>query len=756
MAGPDQKGAALYGRRALDKLDQTVGTTVGVWDTILATIFSWFRRGLAPFRGSGPIFRATAFSLALGGLVALALIPGQSLESLYVVAENWAAGDVGQAVALVLMLVLASLSTWYWARVLLYVLMPWEERWTDGLKRWWQWVPRVAGMLPVIGAVVALFRTSRLAAEAGSDVTGTLGWLNATVAAVGLVLLLGYWKRMSLLRRIYGPEYHGYVGHLGGGHRIRHLERVSKTVVTASTVTFVVTFALVLGSDGQALRSLGAIALLLLAVATWVPIVSWILLLGVQHEIPLVRIVFAWGLFAGLVRWGDNHDLRLLEERAPSIPTTTAAFESWLNSRADLDRYPKDRYPVFFVAAEGGGIRAAHFTSQVLGAIQDRCPAFAQHVYAISGISGGSLGASTYAALVAERVRPVEVPQCAILGDSAGPFQQTADRVFERDLLTPVLASGLYLELAQRLIPIGVSKLDRARALEVGLEEAWATATGGPVAPAENPFTRSFFALRPDPVSIVPALFLNATEVETGDRMVVSSLALDSNHANRILDLTQLRAKPSLRLSTAAVLSARFPFVTPDGAIMQDTSASWWNKGWGKRQRFVDGGYFDGTGAATIHEILNGILEDSALSRRIIPVVIRIGFDGGDRQSAAAIRQRYASVGFNDALSPMRTLLNVRTSHGNYALSQLRTAVRVRSAGMQGARPDTLDRIRILDFVARQEKVPLILGWQLSRRARETMASQLRPRVIESGTGALDNDPYNLVALLLGRTRPGL
>jgi hypothetical protein len=75
---------------------------------------------------------------------------------------------------------------------------------------------------------------------------------------------------------------------------------------------------------------------------------------------------------------------------------------------------------------------------------------------------------------------------------------------------------------------------------------------------------------------------------------------------------------------------------------------------------------------------------------------------------------------------------------------------------MQGARPDTLDRIRILDFVARQEKVPLILGWQLSRRARETMASQLRPRVIESGTGALDNDPYNLVALLLGRTRPGL
>jgi hypothetical protein len=756
MSSPSENGPVEYARRAVDALDTAVGTTVSFWDKALGVLFSpfyWLRRRL---RGTRHIFRATSFSLLLGGLLVLALSPAQSLESVYVIAENWAAGDRGQAVWLVLTMVFASVSMWYWARVLLYILVPWKDSWSPGLKRWWQWVPRVAGMLPVVAVGVALVRMALLAREAGgSGVTQQLFALGAVVVAIGLALLVGYWKRIPLLKWYHGAKYHTYVGPVGTHHHVRDLDWGAKSLVAVSTVLFVVIFYAVYESDGQALRSLGAIPLLLLAVTTWLSILNWILLLGVQHKIPLVRIVVACGLIAGLVRWGDNHDVRVLEGRAPSIRTTTHEFGDWLNSRQDLAAYQADRYPVFFIAAEGGGIRAAYFTAQVLGALEDRCPGFAQHVFAISGISGGSLGASAYAALVAERGQAVKRTQCAAPADSAGPFQQTADRIFERDLLTPVLASGLYLELAQRLIPKGIGKLDRALALEVGLEEAWASATGGDTLPAETPFTRSLYALRQDATSIVPALFLNTTEVETGDRMVASSLALDPRHANRILDVTSLQAKPLLRLSTAAVLSARFPFVTPEGAFMRDTSSSWFNRGWGRRRRFVDGGYFDGTGAATIHEVLNGILEDSALSKRIIPIVIYIGFDPGSEQSASSVRRRYASIGFNDALSPFRTLLNVRTSHGNYALAQLRTAVGVRSGAMAATRRAPLDRIQYLPFVAREDKVPLILGWQLSKRARETMASQLRPKAMSDTSGALPHDSFDTVARLLNRHLPG-
>jgi len=59
-------------------------------------------------------------------------------------------------------------------------------------------------------------------------------------------------------------------------------------------------------------------------------------------------------------------------------------------------------YPVFIVSAEGGGIRAAFWTAGLLCAIQDEEPGFANHVLGISGVSGGSLGAATFAALVAE------------------------------------------------------------------------------------------------------------------------------------------------------------------------------------------------------------------------------------------------------------------------------------------------------------------------------------------------------------------
>src|SRR5207244_8596405 len=88
-------------------------------------------------------------------------------------------------------------------------------------------------------------------------------------------------------------------------------------------------------SDGQVARPVGVAAVLLFATATWIPIASWVLLLGIQHSVPLVRIAVTWVVIAGAIRWGDNHDVRLLAGRPPALASVSTAFRRWLDERPD-------------------------------------------------------------------------------------------------------------------------------------------------------------------------------------------------------------------------------------------------------------------------------------------------------------------------------------------------------------------------------------------------------------------------------------
>ncbi|MFX7866411.1 hypothetical protein ABTK37_20655, partial [Acinetobacter baumannii] len=60
---------------------------------------------------------------------------------------------------------------------------------------------------------------------------------------------------------------------------------------------------------------------------------------------------------------------------------------------------PRQKFPLYVVAAEGGGIYAATHAASFLAEIQDMCPGFSHHLFAISGVSGGSVGAAVFNAL---------------------------------------------------------------------------------------------------------------------------------------------------------------------------------------------------------------------------------------------------------------------------------------------------------------------------------------------------------------------
>ena len=81
------------------------------------------------------------------------------------------------------------------------------------------------------------------------------------------------------------------------------------------------------------------------------------------------------------------------------------------------------KYAVFIVAAEGGGIYAASAAATFLANLEDIESGFAQHIFAISGVSGGSIGAAIFQALDHARHPDPGAAATATAADGAAKVQ---------------------------------------------------------------------------------------------------------------------------------------------------------------------------------------------------------------------------------------------------------------------------------------------------------------------------------------------
>src|SRR5262245_16878036 len=114
-------------------------------------------------------------------------------------------------------------------------------------------------------------------------------------------------------------------------------------------------------------------------------------------------------------------------------------FEEWLRVRAP--QAGSQKYPVFIIAVQGGGIYAAVAASQFLSVLQDRCPSFAQHVFAISAVSGGAIGATIFHALAPRPQQPAPAG-CGSLSPSTVPsLKSQTEEVMLDDHFSPIVAS---------------------------------------------------------------------------------------------------------------------------------------------------------------------------------------------------------------------------------------------------------------------------------------------------------------------------
>lgn len=354
-------------------------------------------------------------------------------------------------------------------------------------------------------------------------------------------------------------------------------------------------------------RYLGSIAILYLSLAIFTVFASSFFLFGSKTGVPLLSLLLIGALLLASFRVNDNHAVRLLAGAGMrELPEFQQTFQDWLNRdgrrqaiEASGSGRSTGKWPIYVASAQGGGVYAAYHAAKALAVLSQAVPAFPDHLFAISGVSGGSVGSTLYVNALSQ-------------ARSGQDLVDRIDQTFDRDQLSPVLAAMLFPDTAQRFYPVPVPAWDRALGLELSFSDGGA-AGGAPVS-LESSFYREQQG---------PFLVLNTTEVESGRRLLLSPFRFESDATFHGPD------HQDVRFSTAAVMSARFPLITPY-AFFNGSDPQ-------RQRRSVDGGYYDNSGAVTAQEIvqaLNAAIEQQGLSDKVevIPIAI-VGI--GNYQSAS-------------------------------------------------------------------------------------------------------------------------
>jgi hypothetical protein len=324
--------------------------------------------------------------------------------------------------------------------------------------------------------------------------------------------------------------------------------------------------------------------------------------------------------------WNDNHEIDGGDYGAAvtPLPSFEETLDRWraghcAPNTSKTGKAPKTPCVLRIVAAEGGGLRAAFWTAAVFQALdQQTAGSFSKSVFAVSSISGGSLGTVAYYG--GRELRRTECDPSAFV-----------PRYLGDDHLSPVMAGLVFGNALQWFLPVRIPALDRARAFESNMEARWDADLDPGCDRTHNLFDDRFPG---DGPPRYPVLFMNSTNVETGKRFILAPVAkpndgfakgADRNGVIGVDTYWAFDPSSSLRLRslptrTAVTLSASFPLITPAGTAYQHDADGRGGRLWG---RLVDGGYFDGTGLATAYDIARDIADrDKDKTLRITIVFI--------------------------------------------------------------------------------------------------------------------------------------
>lgn len=290
-------------------------------------------------------------------------------------------------------------------------------------------------------------------------------------------------------------------------------------------------------------------------------------------RIPLLSLIVLVVVGFSVTGLNSDFNARLLPGETQMQPKPIGlAFREWLAARKDYQHdqqaSPPRPYPVYLVAMAGGGAYAGFHSAYFLARLFESCPRLRHHTFAISGVSGGALGATLIAAEAAGN------PDSAASASNADPLACNVDpapgeggaasrqieQFFARDHVSFLIWARLFPDMLRRLFWFNEPQMSSDTLFEEWFTANWAGIAGkhGALSLANSVY--SYWSPQGD----APAVLLNITNTQTGRNEVVSPLHFPRNLPSRMY--------PDMRLITAASLSFRIPFLNSPGTLPRTTS----------------------------------------------------------------------------------------------------------------------------------------------------------------------------------------
>lgn len=629
-----------------------------------------------------------------------------------------------------------SLLVWYSARTLYCFHWPhWQA--SEPLQ---QWLARRLPRLLAAGAPLTLAGAYLQATPPPGQHSG-LAWSAAYVMlALGLWLFTTY--RRALVHRLVpttdrplGLDAQPQVALLD---HWRELPRFTRFVHYTGLVALAASWFVGLYFPAS-IDTFGPLALILGAASFSVWASTWPIYLAARLRFPLLTAMAIWAVLMTAIGLNDNHAVRLTAEQqsdqdpahglhyaSEGRPSLADFGDAWWRQRRELCRNE-----AWLVSSEGGGIRAAMWTVLVLSELHRetggrlwRC------TFAVSGVSGGSLGLSVFAGAYRD-----------LHGHIDPAAEQRLRALLEADFLAPVLGSMFGVDAVQRFLPLRVFS-DRGEALENAWLAAYARHVPDPARPTaaeslRGPLADTLFALDPAH-SPLPALLLNSTVVDSGLRLIQHPFSTLSRHHLSdafpgVIDGARWLPR-ELPTFSAAHNSARFTFVSPAGTVSKRSGDNA-DGAITRLGQVVDGGYFENSATTTLQGLIDRLRGTQAGATApadaahpgtaIAPGarirVIHISNDVSvppfarnqlDRCPSPAQAKPTQAPLFGEARAPLIAILATREARGEYARQALMDQVAAVRGELWHYRLCRGDR-------------ELPLGWTLSAESTAEMLRQL-------------------------------
>jgi len=464
--------------------------------------------------------------------------------------------------------------------------------------------------------------------------------------------------------------------------------------------------------------------------------------LAVRH-IPILALLF---LVITLTPWlFDLHAVRIVQDKNATTPAARVPLGSLFQNWAQACATPEGPVRPIIVAVSGGASRAGLWAARILTQVDGVSSGHAA-IFAVSSVSGGSLGAASYAAMRRD-VAPFSPCFLPRNGKQGNRDEAIIDAV-RADALGPTLAGSLFGDAPRALLGVPAAAVrylfgivhgqeysyrggDRAEALERAFEHNWDVHQPRLAAALDmkqptlfsDPYLSLAYDVNHKPIPGMPLWLANGTDAQNGDRIITTPFAMETGQpqinpfaASR--DALAL-LKNDVTISTGITNTARFPLLSPSGELAPEEMQAGSHP-----SQIIDGGYFENEGLQTALDLARWLRDNGPNfvgGRKVQPIIVQATADAGEvsgKNEGAVIRCHSGwddpaqSLGRSRPLqlfAPAEGLNSVRAGHSNLALREARAEF-----------CEVENRQDFFHFyLYKPEKAEVPLNWVLSRSVAE-------------------------------------